>query len=507
MSNVFRFQRPNNLTLPKKPSLTVAVVIACRGGQEKLDLVLASLAAQSYPSKLTSTYIIDDGSEIEISLPKIKPANSRIIKYKNGANKWGKTAATNDVTAKFKEDVLWFIDADMIFEPDHLAHHMKWHHESDDYVVLGWKRFVESWSYTPQDLYKTVTSGGVTSLHSESWGKDLWESRIKYTNELINPGIDGYRSLVGATFSMANKQWKNLGGYDREMKTGEDTELGWRVFNAGLRMVPERDANSWHLGHSSIELNKEKIQRHNDPTFAQRIPDRRTIRALHPFQYSVPTYDLIIDARNATLNSILNIETKLLHLVGTTFTARLLANWQILDERYRVTEDDHADLREIRSWLMGDPRFTFEEIEGDAHLSIDQILSRFKPSSIPYHLFIEGDFDADLYDLVDYLITQEVGLVGVANNADKRAFALYAPALARAHRTGGWIYQNIANQWEVRWLTHEKFIALYADKHNRFKRLLRFLKREIKKVKSFAELKIFVKKIIKILLKKVLGRG
>jgi hypothetical protein len=156
---------------------------------------------------------------------------------------------------------------------------------------------------------------------------------------------------------------------------------------------------------------------------------------------------------------------------------------------------------------MGDPRFTFEEIEGDAHLSIDQILSRFKPSSIPYHLFIEGDFDADLYDLVDYLITQEVGLVGVANNEDKRAFALYAPALARAHRTGGWIYQNIAHQWEVRWLTHEKFIALYADKHNRFKRLLRFLKREIKKVKSFAELKIFVKKIVKILLKKVLGRG
>ena len=507
MSKVFRFERPSNLRIVAKPSLSVAVVIACRGGQEKLDLVLASLAAQSYPSKLTSIYVIDDGSEVEIALPKIKPANSRLIKYRNSANKWGKTAATNDVVAKLKEDVLWFIDADMTFEPNHLSHHMKWHHENDDYVVLGWKRFVESWSYTPHELYKTLTSGGYESLHSESWGKDLWESRIKYTNELINPGVDGYRSLVGATFSMMNKQWRYLNGYDRQMKTGEDTELGWRVINSGLRMVPEREANSWHLGYSSIELNKEKIQRHNDPTFAQRIPDRRTIRALYPFEYSVPTYDLIIDARNATLQSIVRIERKLLHLVGTTFTARLLANWQILDERYRVNEDEYADLREIKSWLMGDPRFKFEEIESDAHLSIDDVISRFAPTSIPYHLFIEGDFDADLYDLVDYLIAQEVGLVGVVNNEDKRAFALYAPALARAHRTGGWIYQNIAEQWEVRWLTHEKFTSLYADKHNRLKRLLRFLKREVKKVKSFAELKIFIKKIVKIILKKVLGRG
>lgn len=507
MSNVFRFERPQSLAVDKKPSLSVAVVIACRGGQEKLDLVLASLAAQSYPSKLTSTYIIDDGSEIDIKIPKIKPANTKLIKYKNGPDKWGKTAATNDVVAKFKEDVLWFIDADMIFEPDHLAHHMKWHHDSDDYVVLGWKRFVESWSYSPEELFKKLNSNGYESLHSESWGKDLWESRIRYTNELINPGIDGYRSLVGATFSMMNKQWKYLGGYDRDMKTGEDTELGWRVVNSGLRMVPEREAHSWHLGHSSIELNKEKIQRHNDPTFAQRVPDRRSLRELHSVEYLVPTYDVIIDARNATLQSLLLIQEKLLRSRGTTFTARLLANWQSLNERYRATEDEYANLREIKAWLMGDSRFSFEEIAKDEHLSIDEIISRFEPSSTPYHLFIEGNFDADLRDLVDYLVSQEVGLAGVVNSEDKRAFAIYAPALARAHRTGGWIYQNISQQWEVRWLTHEKFLALYADSHNRYTRLLRFIKREIKKVKSLAELKIFLKKLVKIFLKKVLRRG
>jgi len=507
MSNAYRFERPEKLSITKKPRLSVAIVIACRDGQEKLDLVLASLAAQSYPAQLISTYIIDDGSEVAITLPKIRPTKTKIIQYKNTPNKWGKTAATNDITAKLKEDVLWFIDADMVFEPDHLAHHMKWHHEADDYVILGWKRFVEKWSYSPEDLYKTLTTGGYHSLHSESWGKELWESRIKYTNELVNPGRDGYRSLVGATFSMMNKQWKYLGGYDRDMKTGEDTELGWRVFNNGLRMVPERDAHSWHLGHSAIELNKEKIQRHNDPTFAQRIPDRHTIRAQHSFAYSVATYNLIIDARAASLNSILLIQKKLLHLEGTTLNVTLLAPWQLLEERYRATEDPHANLREIRNWLMGDSRFGFEEIKAESHLTVDEVIARFTPSATPYHLFIEGDFEADLYDLVDYLLTHELGLAGVVNKDDKRAFAVYGPALARAYRSGKWPYQQISQQWGVQWVTHEQFDSLYADKHNRAKRLIRFLKREVKKIRSLSEFKIFIKKILKILFRKVLRRG
>jgi glycosyltransferase involved in cell wall biosynthesis len=148
----YRFSRPDNLTLVAKPKLSVAVVIACRDGQEKLDLVLASLAAQSYPAALTSVYVIDDGSAKALVLPAIKPLKTKLISYKNSPGKWGKTAATNDCVARLREDVLWFIDADMVFEPDHLAHHMKWHHDSDDYAVLGWKRFVKKWPYNPETL-------------------------------------------------------------------------------------------------------------------------------------------------------------------------------------------------------------------------------------------------------------------------------------------------------------------------------------------------------------------
>ena len=87
----YRFARPQGLSLVSDPKLSVAIVIACRDGQEKLDLVLASLSVQSYPTSLTSVYVIDDASAKPLVLPKVKPAKTKLISYKNAAGRWGKT--------------------------------------------------------------------------------------------------------------------------------------------------------------------------------------------------------------------------------------------------------------------------------------------------------------------------------------------------------------------------------------------------------------------------------
>lgn len=507
MNQVYRFNRPSELEIVAKPKLTVAVVIACRGGQEKLDLVLASLAAQSYPSRLTQVYIIDDGSESAIVLSKIRPKNTSIIKYKNSANHWGKTAATNDSVAKLKEDVLWFIDADMVFEPDHLAHHMKWHHESDDYAVLGWKRFVQEWSYTPDSLYTALSSGEFFTLHSESWGKDLWEDRVSRTKDLVKPALDGYRAFVGATFSIRNTQWRALGGYRRELITGEDTELGWRTFINGLRIVPERAAHSWHLGYSTVEQNKDAIHRHNDPALAQFIPQMHSIRSRFNFQWKVPTYEVLVDVRNCTLSQLLARRAELLELAGTSAHFSLLADWQILQERYSPVSDSSADLREIFNWFKGDSQYSFTDVNDGQELTIDFLISQFTHSATPYYIFFEGNYEINLKDLVDQLLSSGNGLLGVANKDDRRAFVVFAPALARAQRTGGWIYRNISDQFGVQWLTYEKFLELNAGKHDRFARFARYLKREGKKINSPRQLAIFIKKIAALFIRKALRRG
>jgi len=503
----YRFSRPDNLSLVARPKLSVAVVIACRDGQEKLDLVLASLAAQSYLSSLISVYVIDDGSAKALTLPKIKPAKTKLITYPNSPGKWGKTAATNDCIARLQEDVLWFIDADMIFEPDHLAHHMKWHHDNEDYAVLGWKRFVKNWSYNPEDLYAALKSGAFNQLHRESWGKDLWEDRVRRTNDLVNPALDGYRAFVGATFSIKNDRWRELGGYNRDLITGEDTEFGWRVFTHGLRTVVDRSANSWHLGYSTVESNKDQIHRHNDPSLAQVIPQMHSVRAKSNFAWSVPTYQVFVDVRQTTLSDFMEMRSKLLALPGTNAQFTLLAPWKLLSKRYSPVGDIYADLREIRNWLQADPQYAFEEIDESAQLAIETILEKFTHGQTPYYLYAEAKIDVDLKDLVDQLLLSEEGLMGVADKFDRRAFALIAPALGRALESDGSLYRSISSQWGVLWMNDDQFAVLNQGKHNRLRRFMRYLKREGKKINSPLQLVIFAKKITSLVLRKVIGRG
>lgn len=504
MSQVFRFERPDNLEILEEEKLSVAVVISCRGGQDKLDLTLASLAAQSYSSKLINVYIVDDGSEPALKLPKIRPTKTKLINYKGDPKKWGKTKATNAVTTGLKEDVLWFVDADMVFDPDHLAHHMKWHHDADDYAVLGWKRFVKEWSYTPAELKKSLDNNEFLDLHEEHWGKERWESRSERTNDLQNPGMEGFRNFVGATFSMFNKRWKELGGYNSELITGEDTELGWRIQNSGLRMVADRQAHSWHLGYSTVEENKEEISRHNNPALAQLIPEMKSIRAHSNGRFQVSNYEVVIDVRNCNLVKLRKIETELLEVAGTQAEFILLANWSDLKRRYSPVKDPLADIREIQNWLKGSAQYKFKNVDADAQIRIEEILELFTDSAIPLHIFAEGDFDLNLKDLINHLLNKEYGLLGLANNQDRRAFALINPALARARRTKGDIYANIAEQFGVYWMTYEKFQEVYDGKRSTIARFSRFVKREGKKINSPKQLFIFIGKISKLVKRKIL---
>lgn len=501
---VYRFERPDDLEILQETKLSVAVVISCRNGQDKLDLTLASLAAQSYPSKLMSVHIVDDGSEPALRLPKIRPTKVKITSFKSDPKKWGKTRATNAITASLKEDVLWFIDADMVFDPDHLAHHMKWHHDADDYAVLGWKRFVKEWSYSPSQLKKALENGEFLDLHEENWGKERWEDRSERTNDLRNPGMEGYRNFVGATFSIMNKRWRELGGYNAELTTGEDTEFGWRVQNSGLRMVADRQAHSWHLGYSTIEENKEELSRHNNPALAQFIPEMKSIRAQSKDRFIVSNYEVVIDVRNCNLAKLQKLESDLLEVAGTQAEFHLLGNWNDLKARYSPVKDGFADLREIYNWLKGSTQYKFSHIDLDAQVRIEEILDLFTLSSIPLHLFVEGEFELNLKDLVNHALAKEYGLLGLANNQDRRAFVLINPALARARRTKGDTYSNIAELFGVYWMTYEKFLEVYDGKRSITARFVRFVKREGKKINSPKQFFIFIGKILKLIKRKIL---
>jgi GT2 family glycosyltransferase len=504
----YRFSRPDDLELVGNPKLSVAVVIACRDGQEKLNLTLASLALQTYSKRLTKVYVIDDGSSPALVLPKIRPVNTKLIKYKNQGTKWGKTAATNDVVAKLREDVLWFVDADMVFEPDHLAHHMKWHHDSDDYAVLGWKRFVKEWDYTPASLTALLKADGFDDLHAEHWGKKRWEDRLDRTKDLVEPGIEGFRNFVGATFSLKRALWESVGGYNETLKTGEDTELGWRLFLQGVRMVPERQAHSWHLGFTAVESNKAATAKHNDPAIGQFVPGFAEIRKRGIQTWAVPTFETLIDCRGATLEQIRAITKNFQKLDENQGFYRLLGPWMKLEKRYSISEDPYANLREIHSWLLGDPQYSFEDVDENAHLTIEEILENLEVESSSYFFFVEGDAAPNFQCLSLYLTLMDTGngLIGFANQQDRRAFAVFAPALARAQKMDGGLYRNIADTWGIRWFTSDEIIRIYEEKVKPSKRAKRFIKSEVRKIKGPMTFLAFFARVTSRVLAKVASR-
>lgn len=481
----YRFSRPNDLELVAKPTLSVAVVIACRGGQEKLNLTLASLALQTYPKRLITVYVIDDASSPALALPKIRPTNTRIIKFKNSGANWGKTAATNHVVEKLREEVLWFVDADMVFEPDHLAHHMKWHHDADDYAVLGWKRFVKDWDYSPSELYAELKADGFDDLHTEHWGKARWEDRIDRTKDLEEPGIEGFRTFVGATFSLKRNLWNIVGGYNQLLKTGEDTELGWRLFLQGARIVPDRQAHSWHLGETSVESNKIGTAKHNDPMIGQLVPGFAEIRKRGEQIWATPTFETLIDCRDTTLEQVRAITANFQKLDENQGFFRLLGPWKLLDARYAIEDDSFANLREIHSWLLGDPQYIFEEVPAESHLTIEEILQELRIESSCFFFFVEGNAAPGFQCLSLYttLLSTGNGIIGFVNQQDRRAFAVFTPALARAKRSEGGLYENISKGWGVRWFTNEEIIRIYEDKTKFSKRLKRYIKNKFRKIR------------------------
>ena len=297
--------------------------------------------------------------------------------------------------------------------------------------------------------------------------------------------------------------------------TGEDVELGYRIQQAGFRMVADRQAHSWHLGYSTYEKFADELKRHNDPALAQYIAEQRTTRERSTHRFKVSTYEVVVDARSCTLKQFLDHKAELLSLSGTQADFTILGNWSDLKKRYSPTQDNFTDLRELYAWLKGDNQFKFVDLAADAHLSIEEILDLYANNSTPIRIFVEGDFKLSLKDLVAHLRITEMGLLGLVNEQDKRAFAVLNSSLARARRSKGDVYANISNQFGLHWMiynenyekTYKKLSADSGIKHTITARGMRYLKREIRKINSPKQLLVFINKSLKIVKKRLLSNG
>ncbi|HEY8453875.1 MAG: glycosyltransferase [Micromonosporaceae bacterium] len=338
-----------------RPTRSVSVVVPAYQCQSTLDLVLAALAYQTYPAHLLEVVVVDDGSQPPLELPKLRPEHTRLVRVDSG---WGRANALRVGAAASHGDIIHWLDADMLVHPEHVEAQARWHHVVPYAVTLGWKRFVDPPWPTPEEVADACAAGRADRLFAgrPSQGHDYVERYVARTAGLREADHLAFLVHVGATAALRRELYDAAGGMDASLRLGEDTELGFRLAQAGAVFVPEPAARGWHLGPSHMMRHREALQRYNRPFLAERMPLPRWLRR-RGGAGAVPLVTAVVDVTGHRLEEVCDTVDSLLRGEEPDLRVVLVGPWQRLTgERVPPLSDPWLDLRLIEASYRADPR-------------------------------------------------------------------------------------------------------------------------------------------------------
>ncbi|MGW0066037.1 glycosyltransferase family 2 protein [Streptosporangium sandarakinum] len=346
-----------------EPSLPVSVVIPARGGQHRLDLALAALAAQSYPAHLMEVIVVDDGSDPPLRLPEIAPPGARIEPAAPGG--WGIAHAVNTGAARAGGEIVQRLDSDMVVCREHIEALARWHHLAGYVVAIGAKRFVEEPVLSPGEVHDAVRAGSLGEVFDLSAAQaSSTEQTIARTNGL-RTSRNPYHVCTGPTVSLRREVFHAVGGFDPAVLRGEDTEFAYRLAAHGVVFVPDMDAQAVHLGIPAQRLDRERAVRTVAPYLAQRVPLRRDLRKDPGRQWLVPYVEIVFrlgeDPDPGRVRAAVGaaLSGSLPDVVVT-----LVAPWSKLSENRPGPDDPLFELRLLREHFAHDRRVRLTD-EGD----------------------------------------------------------------------------------------------------------------------------------------------
>jgi GT2 family glycosyltransferase len=350
--------------------MTVSVVVPAFGGQEKLDLVLAGLAAQSYPDHLLDVVVVDDGTVPPLTLPGLAPRHSRIVRAPS--DRWGSAHAVHAGVGAAKGEVILRLDADMIVHRHHVAAHMRWHHVVDYLTVIGKVAFIDTSGGlpSPEDVHRAVREDGASELLNAENALPGWADQvIADTNGLLDAGNRAFRVASGATISWTARMYQAAGGMDSDLLLGSDTEFGYRLAQAGAVFVPEPAAEAWHLGMSQMKTRNDEGRRYRLALLTNQIPLQRAWRKGSGRQWRVPYVDVVVDAADSSYEDVSATVSGCLASDLPDVGVTIIAPWPTpLEQRAALAAEDRSvlddpllDLRLVQADFQDDGRVRLVE--------------------------------------------------------------------------------------------------------------------------------------------------
>ncbi|WP_017589503.1 glycosyltransferase [Nocardiopsis ganjiahuensis] len=344
-----------------EPELAVAVVIPARGGQEKLDLTLASLAAQSYPGGLTEVVVVDDGSDPALRLPPIRPEHTRLVTAPSHG--WGPGHAVRAGVEATAAPVVLRLDSDMVVGRRHVEAQMRWHHVADYLVVMGWVVFSDDpdTGLTPAEVRERVIATGAAEPLGLGAGSMEWITEVlERTDGLRSAGHRAWEVFTGATASVRRELLDAVGGTAADLVMGEDSELGYRLSQRGAVFVPEHEASGLHLGRPTTERRGDESARYRRPFAENRVPRQGTRRRSPGRSWAVPFVDVVVDTAGRGFDEVSGTVDALLAGDVADIRITLVGEWwRVTPGRHGTIDDPAVDVRLVHENYRCEPRVRF----------------------------------------------------------------------------------------------------------------------------------------------------
>jgi GT2 family glycosyltransferase len=337
-----RFAIPGNrwdlLEHSASPEVRVAVVIPYYEQPAQLALVLRALELQDFPSERIEVVVADDGSPTP---PDVSRSRLHVTVVRQDDEGFRAAAARNLGAAATTAEVLCFLDADTVPEPDYLRELTRLPALVPDAISIGRRRHADLTDWPPDML--AGWWGGRRKppiLPEPGW---LTEAYVA-SHDLLQADHGSYRYVISAVMCCSRELFHDIGGFDESFREygGEDWEFAHRAIVGGAVLQHCPRAVAWHDGPDWADraiADRASTKNREALAMARLIPDPAARRP--GLRYDIPNACVEIDVGTHRAGSLITTIGCLLHedvgiwLSGPRAPA-LLDELGIEDQRVRM---------------------------------------------------------------------------------------------------------------------------------------------------------------------------
>ena len=211
----------------------VTVVIPTFNRAGVLKKALDAYSVQSPPGLIRELIVVDDGST-DNTKSVVEEASGKYgfeVRYVRQSNS-GPATARNVGIREARAEIILFTDSDIVPDRELVSQHVLRHQENraDSVAVLGYVTWPQEPRPTP--FMKWLGEHGALFAY----------------RELRNKREINYRYMYACNLSFKANFLRAHGQFNEEFKSAawEDIELGYRLSQAGLRLLYNRDAVAYH---------------------------------------------------------------------------------------------------------------------------------------------------------------------------------------------------------------------------------------------------------------------